>query len=158
MASSSVHSDTPPASSFTPEGVRSPAPDLGRLLKDRPTPVIVTCRRKDEGGKWEGDEEQRRTLLRSAIVAQVEYVDLEEDAGEIDLKSLRTLGARYLAFLSHAFSRELGRFRNFMSYSRQWLEEIGSEDSHGRALWALGTVVGRSGDPGRASLAESLLG
>ena len=47
----------------------------------------------------------------------------------------------------------LGRFRNFMSYARRWREEQGSEDSHGRALWALGTVVGRSADPGRHSLA-----
>ena len=43
-----------------------------------------------------------------------------------------------------------------MSYSRRWLEERGSEDSHGRALWALGTVVGRSADPGRQSLAGQL--
>jgi hypothetical protein len=43
-----------------------------------------------------------------------------------------------------------------MSHSRVWLEEQGSEDSHGRALWALGTVVGRSADPGRHSLAGAL--
>jgi hypothetical protein len=43
-----------------------------------------------------------------------------------------------------------------MSYSREWLEEYGAEDSHGRALWALGTVVGRSGDPGKQSLAGRL--
>ena len=43
-----------------------------------------------------------------------------------------------------------------MSYSRRWLEECGSEDSHGRALWALGTVVGRSANPGRHSLAGQL--
>ena len=83
-------------------------------------------------------------------------ITLIEDAGELDPKSLRALGARYLAFLSHAFSPEGGRFRNFMSYSRSWLEESGSEDCHARALWALGTVVGRSSDPGRASLAGSL--
>ena len=49
-----------------------------------------------------------------------------------------------------------GRFRNFLSYARQWLEPCGSEDSHGRALWALGAVVGRAGDPGRHSLAGEL--
>lgn len=43
-----------------------------------------------------------------------------------------------------------------MSHPRLWLEEQGSEDSHGRALWALGTVVGRSADPGRYSLAGAL--
>jgi len=44
----------------------------------------------------------------------------------------------YLSFLDHAYDRETRRFRNFMSYDRQWLEKIGSEDSHGRALWGLG--------------------
>ena len=92
-------------------------------------------------------DDNARALLLIALI---------EDAGEVDPKSLRALGARYLAFLNHAFNSRQGRFRNFMSYSRQWLEESGSEDSHGRSLWALGTVVGRSGDPGRASLAGSL--
>ncbi|MEA2338777.1 MAG: hypothetical protein QOE82_2784 [Thermoanaerobaculia bacterium] len=81
---------------------------------------------------------------------------LLEDAGSGDPKLVRTLASRYLAFLSHAFNRPLGRFRNFMSHSRLWREEQGSEDSHGRALWALGTVVGCSADPGRHSLAGAL--
>ncbi len=54
-------------------------PDLSRLLKDRPTPVVITCRRGQDKGLWKGDEEARRTILRSAIAASVEYVDLEED-------------------------------------------------------------------------------
>ena len=71
-------------------------------------------------------------------------------------QDVRALASRYLAFVSHAFNKASGRFRNFMSYSRQWLEECGSEDSHGRALWALGTVVGRSSDPGKQSLGGHL--
>jgi glycosyltransferase involved in cell wall biosynthesis len=81
---------------------------------------------------------------------------LVEEAGADDPRLVRTLSARYLAFLSDAFNRPLGRFRNFMSYSRTWQEVQGSEDSHGRALWALGTVVGCSVDPGRHSLAGAL--
>jgi hypothetical protein len=54
------------------------------------------------------------------------------------------LATRYLAFLLYAFNPELGRFRNFLSFDRRWLEKCGSEDSHGRALWALGIVLGRS--------------
>jgi glycosyltransferase involved in cell wall biosynthesis len=81
---------------------------------------------------------------------------LVEDAGSDDPTVVHALASRYLAFVSHAFNRPLGRFRNFMSYSRAWCEEQGSEDSHGRALWALGTVVGRSNDPGRYSLAGAL--
>jgi glycosyltransferase involved in cell wall biosynthesis len=58
------------------------------------------------------------------------------------------LSRRYLAFLSLAFNEANGRFRNFLSYSRNWLEDVGSEDSHGRALWALGSVLGSSEDSG----------
>ena len=58
--------------------------DLGRLLTDRPCPVIATCRRESDSGRWTGSEEARLTLLRAAIVAGVDYVDLEEDiAGSI---------------------------------------------------------------------------
>ena len=81
---------------------------------------------------------------------------LVEEAGSNDPRLVRILASRYLAFVSHAFNRPLGRFRNFMSHSRQWLEEQGSEDSHGRTLWALGTVVGCSADPGRQSLSGAL--
>ena len=58
------------------------------------------------------------------------------------------LSRRYLAFLWLAFNADRGRFRNFLSYDRKWLEKVGSEDSHGRALWALGTVLGQSQDAG----------
>ena len=54
------------------------------------------------------------------------------------------LASCYLAFLWHAFNSSTGRFRNFLSYERQWHEAEGSEDSHGRALWGLGTILGRS--------------
>lgn len=53
--------------------------NLKRLLRDRPCPVIVTCRRERDGGKWTESEAARLILLRSAIVEGVEYVDLEED-------------------------------------------------------------------------------
>lgn len=56
------------------------------------------------------------------------------------------LAARYLAFLGHAFNHANGRFRNFFNYERKWAEDEGSEDSHGRALWALGAVLGCSRD------------
>ena len=55
---------------------------------------------------------------------------------------------RYLAFLEHAFNPEKKRFRNFLGYNRRWKEEQGSEDSHGRALWALGTLLARSSNQG----------
>jgi glycosyltransferase involved in cell wall biosynthesis len=59
-----------------------------------------------------------------------------------------TLSRRYLAFLWFAFQEKTGRFRNFLSYDRKWQEEVGTEDSHGRALWALGTIFSHSEDAG----------
>ncbi len=74
-----------------------------------------------------------------ALIVSTYLAELELENGQ----SL-TLSTRYLAFIAYAFNRETRRFRNFMSYQRHWLEENGSEDSHGRTLWALGTVIGRS--------------
>lgn len=55
------------------------AVNLKRLLADRPCPVIMTCRRERDGGKWERGEQERIILLRSAIADGADYVDLEED-------------------------------------------------------------------------------
>jgi glycosyltransferase involved in cell wall biosynthesis len=49
-----------------------------------------------------------------------------------------SLTSRFAAFLQHAWNVDGRRFRNFLSFDRRWLEDLGSEDSHGRALWALG--------------------
>lgn len=53
----------------------------------------------------------------------------------------------YASFIQHAWNPELRRFRNFMSFERTWCEEAGSDDSNGRALWALGHTVELSPDP-----------
>ena len=65
-------------------------------------------------------------------------------------------GATYAAFINHAFDRERGRFRNFMSFDRRWLEEVGSEDCQGHALWALGLCVAQSGQGSFQMLAAQL--
>jgi glycosyltransferase involved in cell wall biosynthesis len=63
------------------------------------------------------------------------------------------LASRYLAFLGFAFNTQTKRFRNFMDYQRNWLEDIGSDDSHGRAILALGTVLSNSHLPAFNSMA-----
>jgi glycosyltransferase involved in cell wall biosynthesis len=63
------------------------------------------------------------------------------------------LASRYLAFIGYAFNTETGRFRSFMDFQRNWLKKSGSDDSHGRTLWALGTVLGRSNTPALQSMA-----
>jgi glycosyltransferase involved in cell wall biosynthesis len=92
-------------------------------------------------------DDNARALLLMALV---------EDAGTEEAKAVRSLASRYLAFVRHAFNKECGQFRNFMTYDRRWIEHAGSEDSHGRTLWALGTIIGRSNDPGKRSLAGDL--
>jgi glycosyltransferase involved in cell wall biosynthesis len=77
----------------------------------------------------------------------------QEDFGQ---RSNRKLSHRYLAFLWLAFNADTGRFRNFLGYDRRWLEDVGSDDSHGRALWSLGTVLGASRDAGLRGAAGRL--
>jgi hypothetical protein len=79
-----------------------------------------------------------------ALIVAILLEELEDGrvTGAADLAS------RYLAFLWLAFDPLTKRFRNCLSYERQWQEPEGSEDSHGRALWGLGTVLGRSKDAG----------
>jgi len=67
-----------------------------------------------------------------------------------------SLSPRYLSFLWLAFNSGTGRFRNFLGYDRRWLEEVGSDDSHGRALWSLGMVLGHSTDAGLRGAAGRL--
>lgn len=73
-----------------------------------------------------------------------------------DSPQLGALAATYAAFLNHAFDRRHRRFRNFMSFDRRWLEETGSEDCHGRALWALGVCVAEAGQDSFQMLAAQL--
>ena len=88
--------------------------------------------------------------------ALVVSMRLDENAA-YDSKAMHpNLSRRYLAFLWLAFNSDKGRFRNFLGYDRKWLEETGSEDSHGRALWALGAVLGHSQDAGLRGAAGRL--
>jgi glycosyltransferase involved in cell wall biosynthesis len=81
---------------------------------------------------------------------------LDDNGGLPPSDALERLATSYLAFLAAALNLETGRFRNFMSHGRQWLEAQGSEDSHARALWALGSGAGRSRNPGHRKLATRL--
>jgi len=62
----------------------------------------------------------------------------------------------YLAFLAHAYNESVGKFRNFMAYDRRWLEEVGSPDSQGRTIWALGITVSHALDADVRDLADDL--
>jgi len=62
-------------------------------------------------------------------------------------RSLDRFAYVYAAFVEHAWNPDTGRFRNFMSYDRQWLEAAGSEDSFGRAFWSVGETAHLTRDP-----------
>jgi glycosyltransferase involved in cell wall biosynthesis len=66
------------------------------------------------------------------------------------------LTARFAAFVQHAWNPDTGQFRNFMGFNRTWLEDRGSEDSHGRTLWALGEAARGDASPSRRKWATDL--
>jgi glycosyltransferase involved in cell wall biosynthesis len=90
------------------------------------------------------DDNARALLLACALNAP----------GEQPLAEVLT--ARFAAFVQHAWNADTGRFRNFMSFNRTWLEDQGSEDSHGRTLWALGECARKDASPTRRRWAASL--
>jgi hypothetical protein len=62
----------------------------------------------------------------------------------MDTVKIQELSGRYSAFVNYSFNQETKRFRNFMSYDRKWMEDVGSDDCQGRSIWALGICAGRS--------------
>ncbi len=92
-------------------------------------------------------DDNARALMVAAMGR--EYLDT-------DSMCFDSLTNRYLSFLLHSFNVEKGRFRNFMTYERQWTEEVGSEDAHGRALWGLGKAVAFLDNPGQMAMSMML--
>jgi glycosyltransferase involved in cell wall biosynthesis len=90
-------------------------------------------------------DDNARALLFSSLLASFSEVPLS-----------KSITARFAAFLQHAWNPDTRRFRNFMSYDRRWLEEQGSEDSHGRTLWALAECARKDNDPSRRKWAGTL--
>jgi glycosyltransferase involved in cell wall biosynthesis len=90
------------------------------------------------------DDNARALLLACAL----------NNPGERPLPEFLT--ARFAAFVQHAWNPDTKRFRNFMGFSRTWLEDVGSEDSHGRTLWALGECARNDSSPSRRRWAASL--
>jgi glycosyltransferase involved in cell wall biosynthesis len=66
------------------------------------------------------------------------------------------LAMRFASFVQHAWNRDEKHFRNFMDFDRRWLEDKGSEDSHGRTLWALGECAQKDISPSRRQWAAAL--
>jgi hypothetical protein len=92
------------------------------------------------------DDNARALLLACAL----------NEPGERPLPDVRT--ACFAAFVQHAWNPDTRRFRNFMGFGRTWLEDRGSEDSHGRTLWALGECARKDSSPSRRRWAAALFG
>jgi glycosyltransferase involved in cell wall biosynthesis len=90
------------------------------------------------------DDNARALLLACAL----------NTPGEQPLPDVLT--ARFAAFVQHAWNPDVKRFRNFMGFNRTWLEDFGSEDSHGRTLWALGEAARSDASPPRRRWAANL--
>jgi len=90
------------------------------------------------------DDNARALLLACAL----------NEPGERPISDVLT--ARFAAFVQHAWNPDTGRFRNFMGFNRTWLEDGGSEDSHGRTLWALGECTSNDASPSRRRWARAL--
>jgi len=88
-----------------------------------------------------------------ALIVSILLDEIPERADGLEYSDL---SHRYLAFLWLAFNSNTGRFRNFLGYDRKWLETVGSEDSHGRALWSLGKVLAHSRNAGLRGAAGRL--
>jgi len=85
-----------------------------------------------------------------ALIAVSNFYTMTQDESLVPLMHV------YLSFLHDAFNSSNRRFRNFMSYDRQWLEEAGSEDAHARALWGLGEAVSHAPNPAMRDMATRL--
>jgi glycosyltransferase involved in cell wall biosynthesis len=100
-------------------------------------------------------DDNARALIAMVQLEHIENISNTERDEQL-ISTSHELGRKYLAFLWHAFNPKNKRFRNFMAYNRTWLEEVGSEDSHGRTIWALGTVLNKSTDQGLQGMAGRL--
>ena len=139
-----------------------PASALGLGRRLRATPELNLdhlCHMTDSTGVFQHANYTARNLPEGyctddnarALILTVLLSELDETPTRV-----RALGTTYGAFLNAAFNPRTARFHNFLNVDRQWLDEHGSEDSHGRAIWALGTVVGRSPHWSSRPMAERL--
>jgi hypothetical protein len=91
-------------------------------------------------------DDNARALLAAILLGQLEEAP----------KRVRALAKTYAEFLNYAFDSKTARFHNFLGIDRRWLDQCGSEDSQGRAIWALGTALGRSQHWSSQAMAQEL--
>jgi glycosyltransferase involved in cell wall biosynthesis len=115
--------------------------------------AIFTIPNRGEG--YTTDDNARALILAVLLQQSGKDEPLKDQVVKPDSLFSNSAGL-CLSFLEHAFNPAKGRFKNFLRYDRRWKETVGSEDCHGRALWALGTTLGRSQDQGLRGAAGRL--
>ena len=136
----SVISSADPLPALNPNHLLTMTDDTGILQH-----AIFSVPNTREG--YTTDDNARALIVSVLLDENPEYAVRREYAN---------LSHRYLSFLWLAFHTDSGRFRNFLGYDRKWLEDVGSDDSHGRALWSLGKVLGVSQNAGLRGAAGRL--
>ena len=136
------------ARELPPRPHESPELNLDHLYHMTDSTGIFQHARYTEPNLAEGycTDDNARALILAVLLGQMKETP----------KRVRTLATTYAAFLKHALNPETKRFRNFLGSNRRWLDQQGSEDSHGRAIWALGTAVERSPHWSSQAMAEQL--
>jgi hypothetical protein len=126
----------------------SPELNLDHLYRMTDSIGILQHARLTVPNPFEGycTDDNARALILTVMLGQLEDTP----------KRVRGLAKTYAAFLRYAFDTRNGRFHNFLDVDRHWLDECGSEDCHGRAVWALGTAVRRSAHWSSQTMAELL--
>jgi glycosyltransferase involved in cell wall biosynthesis len=130
-----------------PDSTTAPSMQLSHFLSmcdDTGLLQHAVCSVPDRAHGYCVDDNARALLVACALNAP----------GEQRLPEILT--SRLAAFVQHAWNPKRRRFRNFMSFDRRWLEECGSEDSHGRTLWALGQCARTDANDSRRQWAASL--
>lgn len=130
-------------------GLQLPTIKLDHLLRLTDSTGIIQHARYHLPFYEEGycTDDNARALILSMLLKETGHFD----------RRIEQLADTFMAFLNHAYSDEHKQFRNFMSYDRRWLEDVGSEDSTGRTIWALGTCIGRSDNSNSLTWAMSLM-
>ncbi len=81
-------------------------PDVGDLISGCDKPIMVSCRRKRDGGQFEGTDEQRLAILRQAIVASPAYIELDYEAAQSIPRFGQTKRVIAYTSLKDAYSKE----------------------------------------------------
>jgi glycosyltransferase involved in cell wall biosynthesis len=139
-----------PVMEIPEQGFKTPRLRLGHLLRMTDSTGMLQHATYSIPNLTEGycTDDNARALI---LTVQLEELGAHERIAD-------RLATRYASFLDAALNPETNRFRNFLGFDRRWLEEAGSEDSHGRALWALGTCAGRTRNPNLRAWAAALFG